>query len=311
MEIDLSVEIGRLKLKTPVLVASGTFGYEDDYEKLIENNRLGALVTKTITLKPRQGNPPPRITETPSGILNSIGLQNEGLEEFLEKKLPILSKYRIPIIVSIAGERFEEYGLIAKKLDKIKEISALEINISCPNIETEGECLFAQDIYLTYGAVKAVRESTNKTIIVKMSPNVTDIVSIAQASSDAGADALALINTFFAMDIDIETKKSKLGGLYGGLSGPAIMPIALYMVYKVSKAINLPIIGMGGIVSYQDALKFFIAGASCVAVGTGNFINPLLTKEIVEGIEEYLRKHKFKNIKDIIGILKDGKETDF
>ncbi|MGE4357744.1 MAG: dihydroorotate dehydrogenase, partial [Candidatus Omnitrophota bacterium] len=181
--------------------------------------------------------------------------------------------------------------------------SALEINISCPNIESEGECLFAQDIYLTYGVVKAVRESTSKTIIVKLSPNVTDIVSIAQAAFDAGADALSLINTFFGMDVDVETRKSKLGCLYGGLSGPAIKPIALYMVHKVSRAVNLPIIGMGGIVSAEDALQFFICGATCVSIGTGNFINPEITKDILRGIEEYLRKHKLSSIKEIRGKL--------
>jgi len=301
--IDLSVEIGKLKLKTPVLVASGTFGYEENYEELIEKNRLGALVTKTITLNPRPGNPPPRIVETASGILNSIGLQNEGIEEFLDKKLPFLLKFKIPLIVSIGGERIEDYGLLAKRLDRIKEISCLEVNISCPNIETEGGCLFAQDCYLTYGVVKAVRESTYKTIIAKLSPNVTDIVSIAQSAFDGGADALALVNTFFGMEIDVQTRRSKLGSLYGGLSGPAIKPIALYMVYKVSKAVNLPIIGMGGIVSADDALQFFIAGATSVAVGTGNFINPQITREIVEGIEEYLKKNKYTSIKDIIGTI--------
>lgn len=303
MGIDLSVEIGKLKLKTPVLVASGTFGYEENYEELIEKNRLGALVTKTITLNPRPGNPPPRIVETASGILNSIGLQNEGIEEFLDKKLPFLLKFKIPLIVSIGGERIEDYGLLAKRLDRIKEISCLEVNISCPNIETEGGCLFAQDCYLTYGVVKAVRESTYKTIIAKLSPNVTDIVSIAQSAFDGGADALALVNTFFGMEIDVQTRRSKLGSLYGGLSGPAIKPIALYMVYKVSKAVNLPIIGMGGIVSADDALQFFIAGATSVAVGTGNFINPQITREIVEGIEEYLKKNKYTSIKDIIGTI--------
>ncbi|MCM8765526.1 MAG: dihydroorotate dehydrogenase [Candidatus Omnitrophica bacterium] len=303
MGIDLAVEIGNLKLKTPVLVASGTFGYEDDYVELIKENRLGALVTKTITLKPCQGNSPPRVIETPSGMLNSIGLQNEGVEIFLEKKLPLLSQLQIPIIVSIAGERIEDYGLLAKRLDKVKEISALEINISCPNIESEAECLFAQDFYLTYGVVKAVRESTDKTIIAKLSPNVTDIVSIAQAAFDAGAEALSLVNTFFGMAIDIEKRKSKLGSIYGGLSGPAIKPIALYMVYKVAQAVKLPLIGMGGVVSSQDALEFFMAGATCVAIGTGNFINPRIAREVVKGIEEYLKKNKLTSIKELIGRL--------
>ncbi|MCM8783563.1 MAG: dihydroorotate dehydrogenase [Candidatus Omnitrophica bacterium] len=304
MGVELAVEIGKLKLKKPVLVASGTFGFDDDYEELVKSNCLGALVTKTLTLKPRQGNLPPRIVETPSGVLNSIGLQNKGIDFFLAEEIPALSKFEIPIIVSIAGERIEDYGLLAKRLDKEKKISALEINISCPNVESEEECLFAQDAYLTYGVVKAVRESTDKTVIAKLSPNVTNIVPIAQAAFDAGADALALVNTFFGMDIDIETKKSKLGSFYGGLSGPAIKPLALYMVHKVKKAVNLPLIGMGGIVSSYDALQFFILGATCVAIGTGNFVNPQIAKEILEGIEAYLEKHKLRNIKEIIGTIK-------
>ncbi|MFN7170295.1 MAG: dihydroorotate dehydrogenase [Candidatus Omnitrophota bacterium] len=304
MGIDLSVEIGKLKLKTPVLVASGTFGYEDDYADLLKSNRLGGLVTKTLTLKPRQGNPPPRTVETPWGMLNSIGLQNEGVDFFLEKKLPLLSQFKIPLIVSIAGERIEDYGLLAKKLDSVKEISALEINISCPNVETAEECLFAQDFYLTYGVVKAVRESTAKTIIAKLSPNVTDIVSIAQAAFDAGADGLGLVNTFLGMAIDIEKRKSKLGTLYGGLSGPAIKPLSLYVVYRVARAVKLPIIGMGGIISSADALEFFLAGATSIAVGTGNFINPQVTKEIVEGIEEYLKGHNLKSVRELVGALK-------
>ncbi len=303
MEIDLSVEIGRLKLNTPVLVASGTFGYEDEYQALAKENRLGALATKTITLKPRPGNSPPRVVETPSGMLNSIGLQNEGIEDFLQNKIPLLNKLKIPLIVSIAGERIEDYGQLAQRLDKVKEVSAVEINISCPNVEygEEGECLFSQDIYMTYGVVKAVRESTDKTIIAKLSPNVTDIVAIAQAAYDGGADALSLVNTFFGMAVDIETKRPKLGNGYGGLSGPAIRPLALYMVHKVAGLIKLPIIGMGGIVSASDALEFIIAGATAVAVGTGNFINPQITRQIVEGIEEYLKIHKLTSIKDLVG----------
>jgi dihydroorotate dehydrogenase (NAD+) catalytic subunit len=303
--VELSIEIGNLKLANPVLVASGTFGYDETYQKLLDLNKVGALVTKTLTLKPRPGNAPPRIVETPSGMLNSIGLQNEGIDDFLKNKIPGLCKLKIPIIVSIAGEGIEDYAELAQKLGKIKEVAALEINISCPNVEygEEGECLFAQDIYMSYGVVKAVRESTDKTIIAKLSPNVTNIVTIAQAAYDAGTDALSLVNTFFGLAVDIEKRKPKLGTVVGGLSGPAIKPIALYMVQKVAGAVKLPVIGMGGIVSASDALEFIISGATAVAVGTANFINPKITSEIVEGIEEYLKEHKLNSIKELVGTL--------
>ncbi len=307
MGVNLSVEIGKLKLKNPVLVASGTFGYDDTYEELIKFERLGALITKTITLKPRQGNVPPRNVETPSGMLNSIGLQNEGIEDFIKNKIPQLRRIKAPIIVSIAGERIEDYAELAKSLDRVKEVGALEINISCPNVEygEEGECLFAQDVYMTYGVVKAVRETTGKTVIAKLSPNVTNIVAIAQAAYDAGADVLSLVNTFFGMAVDIEKRKPKLGNISGGLSGPAIKPAALYMVYKVARAIKLPVIGMGGIISAKDALEFIISGANAVAIGTGNFVNPQVYLEIISGIEEYLKKNKLTDVKELAGTLSE------
>jgi len=304
--VDLSVEIGKLKLSTPLWVASGTFGYEDTYEKLTDPSRLGALVTKTVTLKPRPGNSPPRVVETPAGLLNSIGLQNEGVDDFIKNKIRQLAKFEVPIIVSIAGERIEDYAELAQKLDQVEEVEALEINISCPNVDygEEGECLFAQDLYMTYGVVKAVRESTRKTIIAKLSPNVTNIVAIAQAAYDGGADALALVNTFLGMAVDIDKKRPKLGNIRGGLSGPAIKPIALYMVYEVAKSIKLPIIGMGGIISATDALEFIISGATAVAVGTGNFINPRVALEIIEGIEGYLKENRLNSVKELVGTLK-------
>jgi dihydroorotate dehydrogenase (NAD+) catalytic subunit len=293
----MKVKIGKIKLKNPVMVASGTFGYAKEFEKLVNLRQIGAIVTKTITLNPRQGNPMPRICETAAGMLNAIGLQNEGLDDFIKEKMPYLSKIGTPIIVSISGNNIDEFFILARRLTKINGISGMELNISCPNINCKG--LVAQDAKETYEVIKAVRKTTTKTIITKLSPNVTDIVEIAKAAKNAGSDAVSLINTFLGMAIDIETGKPKLGNVTGGLSGPCIKPIAVRMVYEVSKNIDIPVIGMGGIINASDAIEFMLAGAKAIQVGTANFIEPGVSGNIIKGIEAYLRKHKIDKIQDI------------
>ena|SRR3989339_261963 len=315
MGINLKVKIGKLQLNNPVMVASGTFGYAEEFKDLIDLKKLGAIVTKTITLKPRAGNPPPRTCETPAGLLNSIGLENPGIERFLQEKLPFLKKTGAPIIVSIASERdTDEFITLARRLDKIKEISAIELNISCPNIKRVHQVtrspghqkygLIAQDAKATFEVVKAARKVTQKTLITKLSPNVTDITEIAQAAQDAGTNALALINTLMGMSVDVRGRKPKIAMVTAGLSGPAIRPVAVRMVWEVYKKVKIPIIGMGGIMDTQSALEFFIAGASAIAVGTANFINPRTTIEIISGLEKYLARNKIKDIKELIGSLK-------
>ena len=316
---NLTVKINKLKLNNPVMVASGTFGYGQELEGLIDLSCLGAIVTKTITLSPRSGNPMPRTIETPSGLLNSIGLQNKGVEDFLEDKIPFLKNVPTKVIVSIAGESIQEYKKLTKILDEQDAVDAIEINISCPNIKSQvtsrrsqaaklkhAACnqLIAQDPKATYQVVKAVKTSTNKTVITKLSPNVTDIVQIAQAAKQAGTDALSLINTVYGMSINVEKKRPHLASVFGGLSGPAIKPIALSMVYQVAKKIRLPIIGMGGIMNTQDALEFILAGAAAIAVGTGNYVNPHASVEIVKGLKKYLIQHNIKDIKELVGGLK-------
>ena len=302
MKPKLEIKIGKLKLKNPVMVASGTFGYGVEFEEVADIKELGAIVTKTITLHARAGNKPPRIIETPSGMLNSIGLENPGVDKFIKKIIPSLNKFKIPIIVSIAGESIEEYEKLAQKLDKIKEIAAIEINISCPNIKTSQ--LFAQSEKATEEVVKAVRGATSKVIITKLSPNVTDIVSIAKAAEDAGSDALSLINTITAMAVDIEKKESKLGNIIGGLSGPAVKPIALLMSWKVYNRVSIPIIGMGGIMNWQDAIEFILCGSTAVGIGTANFVNPNAAADVVKGMEKYLQDKKIKDINSLIGGLR-------
>jgi len=298
----LKVKIGKIKLKNPVMAASGTFGYAKEFEELVYLGEIGAIITKTITLNPRQGNFMPRICETSAGMLNAIGLQNEGIDDFIKEKMPYLSKIGTPIIVSMSGNNIDEFFILARRLDKVKNISGIELNISCPNIKSKG--LVAQDAKETYEVVKAVRKVTNKTIITKLSPNVTDIVEIAESAESAGSDAVSLVNTFLGMAIDIDTRKSKLSNITGGLSGPCIKPIAVRMVYEVSKNINIPVIGIGGIMNSDDAIEFMLAGAAAIQVGTANFIEPGICGKIVKGIEAYLKKHKIEKIEDIVGNLK-------
>ena len=299
---NLRVKIGGLELKNPVTVASGTFGSGEEYKKLVDLNKLGAIVTKSVTLKPREGNPPPRVVETPSGMLNSIGLQNDGIDAFIKDKIPFLNKVKTAVIVSIAAHRVEDYAAIARKLDKIKRVDAIEINISCPNVK--GGLEFAREPDSAAAVVRAVRAVSKKPLITKLSPNVKDITEIAMAAEDAGSDAVSLVNTFTGMAIDIDAKRPVLGNIVGGLSGPAIKPIALRMVWETAKKVKIPVIGIGGIMGYEDALEFIIAGASAIQIGTANFVNPGAAVEIIGGIERYMRQEKIKNIKELTGCLK-------
>jgi len=336
---NIETKIGKLNLKNPVMVASGTFGYGEEFEDYVNLKNIGAIVTKTITLKPRKGNPMPRTCETAAGMLNAIGLENPGLDIFIKDKLPYLRKLGVPIIVSIASEVDpKELVELARRLDKLKDVAALELNISCPNLrhskpviarsaETsarpkqsprsreiaslpsvarndEMSKLISQDPKATCNAVKAVRKVTNKTIITKLSPNVTDIAEIAKAAEDAGSDAVALVNTFTGMSIDIGLRKSKLANITGGLSGPAIKPIALRMVWETAMAVKIPVIGIGGIMTASDALEFIIVGATAIQIGTANFINPMAAEDIIDGLTKYLKDNKIEHIKNLIGTLR-------
>ncbi len=303
MKPNLSVDIGKLKLKNPLMVASGTFGYAEEFKDFIDLKQLGAIVTKTITLKPRQGNPVPRTCETPAGMLNSIGLENPGIDKFIQEKLPALKKIGVPLIISISSDKYpKEFIALARRLDKIKEVAGIELNISCPNLQKTK--LIAQDPKLTYEVVRAVRRVTGKTLITKLSPNITDIREIALAAEKAGSNALALVNTFVAMSIDTETKKPRLACIIGGLSGPAIRPIAVRMVWEVHQKVKIPIIGMGGIMDIHDALEFMLAGATAVSVGTANFVNPKASIEIIEGLKKYLIQNNIRTIESLTGNLK-------
>jgi dihydroorotate dehydrogenase (NAD+) catalytic subunit len=300
--INLAVELGPLRLKNPVMVASGTFGYGQEYASLVPLESLGGVVVKGISLEPRTGNPPPRIWETCGGMLNSIGLQNVGLQTFLEEKLPWLRPLQVPVIVNLFGNTVEEYGELAAGLDGHEGVDALEINISCPNVKAGGMA-FGSDPQMVYQVVSAVRSRTNLPVITKLTPNVTDITVPARAAEDAGTDILSLINTVAGMAVDPQTRRPRLANVVGGLSGPAIKPIALRMVWQVIRASRVPVIGLGGIVSVEDALEFLIVGAKAIQVGTANFVNPRVTLEIISGLESYLRKQGRRDINEIIGTL--------
>ncbi|MDR1701835.1 MAG: dihydroorotate dehydrogenase [Sporomusaceae bacterium] len=298
----IAVDIAGIKMKTPVMTASGTFGFGLEYQEFLDLNKIGAIVVKGTTLLPRAGNAGRRIAETPSGMLNSIGLENPGVDEFLTKTLPLLSPYDVPIIVNISGNTVEEYGALAAKLDQ-SSIAGLEINISCPNVK-QGGIAFGTCPTSAAEVVRAVKKNTKKPVIVKLSPNVTDITLMAQAAEEAGADAISLINTLIGMAIDLKTRTPKLGNIIGGLSGPAVKPVALRMVWQVAKAVKIPIIGMGGIMNAEDALEFILAGASAVAVGTANFVNPSAAAEIAAGIEEYLVEQGLSKVSELVGKVK-------
>ena len=299
---NIHVNIGGIELRNPVMTASGTFGYGREFEKLIDLNRLGAIIVKGLSLEPSGGNPPPRIVETPCGMLNAIGLENVGLAAFVKEKLPFLKRLETPIFVNIYGKSVVEYAELAARLDDIEDVSGIEVNISCPNVKSGG---------LAFGAypdsasevVNAIRDKTEKPMMVKLSPNVTDITQIARSVETAGADSISLINTLTGMVIDIETRRPKLANITGGLSGPAIKPVALRMVWQVAQNVKIPVIGIGGIMTAKDALEFLIAGAVAVQIGTANFINPHATIDIIEGIEAFLIKRQIDNLTDIIGTL--------
>ncbi|MCK5540265.1 MAG: dihydroorotate dehydrogenase [Deltaproteobacteria bacterium] len=301
--VDLKVEIAPgVILKNPVLTASGTFGYGREYAPYFDIAKLGAIVTKGLSLQPKTGNPGVRITETACGMLNSIGLENIGVEKFLADELPILRKLDATVIVNIFGNNQSDYTALAAKLDGVTGIAALEINISCPNVKAGG-IQFGTDPQAAAKLIAAVRKKTSLPLITKLSPNVSDIVAIAKAVEEAGSDSLSLINTLLGMAIDLDRKRPILGNVTGGLSGPAIKPVALRMVYQVAQAVSIPIIGIGGITSARDALEFLLAGASAIEIGTANFINPQTAIEIVEGIENYLKGQKCAKITDFIGKL--------
>ncbi len=304
--VDLSVTIGRIKMKNPVMVASGTFGYGEEYEKYIPLNRLGALITKGISLTPRSGNPPPRVVETTAGMLNAIGLQNIGVEALIEEKMSRLKRFGIPIIVNIFGTTVREYGEVARRLDEASAVSGLEINISCPNIK-KGGMSFGTSPHQTFKVVDEVRKVFPRTLMVKLSPNVTDITTIALSAEEAGADALSLINTLTGMAVDLETKTPALANITGGLSGPAIKPVALRMVWQVCQAVKIPVVGVGGICTAQDALEFMMVGASAVQIGTAHFVNPKVSLEVVSGVEKYLKEHQLRSIRTIVGSLETAK----
>lgn len=297
---DMRVSIGPLHLQNPVMTASGTFGYGEEYGSLVNLHRLGAIIVKGISLRPRQGNPPPRIAETAAGMLNAIGLENVGLERFLAEKIPFLEGIETPLIVNILGDSVDDYQELAARLDGEEKVAALEVNISCPNVR-HGGVAFGTDPEMAHAVTKAVRDHFSRPVIVKLSPNVTDITVIARAVEEAGADALSLINTVLGMAIDIEAEKPKLANVFGGLSGPAIKPIGLRMVWQAAESVSLPIIGIGGITTPEDAIEYLLAGACAIQVGTANFINPGATEEIIRGIGKHLTARGIDSVQELTG----------
>ncbi|CAB5079066.1 Dihydroorotate dehydrogenase (NAD(+)), catalytic subunit (EC [Olavius algarvensis associated proteobacterium Delta 3] len=302
--VDLSVTIAGLAMRNPVMTASGTFGYAREFEPLIDLNRLGGIVVKGLSLEPTHGNPPPRIVETPCGMLNAIGLENVGVEHFIKDKLPFLTRLQPPIVANIYGKTIEEYADLAARIDDEAAIAGVEVNISCPNVKSGG-VIFGVDARAAYDVVHAVRRRFSRTVIVKLSPNVTDITVIARSVEEAGADGLSLINTITGMAIDIHSRKPKLANTTGGLSGPAIKPVAVRMVWQVAQTAGIPIIGIGGIQTAEDAIEFFLAGASAIQVGTANFVNPRATMDVLDGIGVYLREHNIPRLADLVGDLKN------
>jgi dihydroorotate dehydrogenase (NAD+) catalytic subunit len=293
-----------LLLSNPVMTASGTFGWGTEYEHLFDIQRLGAIVCKGTTLKPWEGNPQPRLAETPCGVLNAIGLQNIGVEAVIREKAPIWAGWRVPVIVNIVGETVEEYAFLARKLDKVGGIGGIEVNIGCPNIKAGG-AEFGANPDSAAAVTSAVKSATSLPVMVKLTPNTGDIVGVAKAVAEAGADTISLINTLKGIAIDIAKRRPLLGNVSGGLSGPAIKPVALYMVYEVAGAVKVPVVGIGGIASASDALEFLMAGASAIQVGTANFTNPRASLEVLEGIEEFMAKEGVKNIAEIIGAARN------
>ncbi|WP_303814280.1 dihydroorotate dehydrogenase [Selenomonas ruminantium] len=295
----LHTNLAGIYMNTPVLTASGTFGFGEEFAEFVDLSRLGGVMVKGTTLKPRRGNEGVRITETPMGMLNCIGLENPGVEVFLQETLPRIANYNMNVIVNISGSTVEEYGILAEMLD-VPGVAAIELNVSCPNVK-EGGIVFGTDPKAAEAVVKEAKAHTKKPVILKLSPNVTDIVTMAKAVEYAGADIISLINTLLGMEINIHTQKPTLGNVTGGLSGPCVKPVALRMVYQVAKAVNVPLIGMGGISCAEDAIEFLLAGASAVAVGTANFNDPAVTMKICDGINDYLAQRHLESVQDIIG----------
>lgn len=300
----LAVEIAGIKMKTPVLTASGTFGFGEEFEDLVDLAKIGAIVVKGTTLQPRSGNAGVRIAETPGGMLNCIGLENPGVEVFLAEILPRIARYDVPIIVNISGSTAEEYGELAKLLD-VPGVAGIELNVSCPNVR-EGGIAFGTQPESAAAVVRQAKQNTKKPIILKLSPNVTDIVAMAKAGEAAGADALSLINTLIGMSIDTRTWRPVLGNVIGGLSGPAVKPVAVRMVWQVAGAVKIPIIGMGGILTAEDAAEFLLAGASAVSVGTANFVHPRAAQDVAEGLVDYVARHGLSHVRELVGRVRIG-----
>jgi dihydroorotate dehydrogenase (NAD+) catalytic subunit len=300
--LDLSVQIGSLRLSNPLIAASGCYGYGVEYAGAVDLATLGAVVSKGLFLQPREGHPPERIVETPSGMLNAIGLQGIGVHRYIAEKLPELRRLRATNIINICGSTLDEYVELARILSDVEGVHGLELNISCPNIK-EGGITFGCSLHGTFDVVSAVKKVTRLPVMPKLTPNVTDVAAIARAAEDAGADAISLVNTFLALAIDVETRRPKLSNIVGGLSGPAIRPIAVRMVYECRRAVKIPIIGMGGIASASDALEFIIAGATAVQVGTANFVDPFIWSKLLDGVGDYLRRHQMSRVTDLVGTI--------
>ena len=300
--VQLNTKIGSLELKNPVMTASGTFGYGTEYADFMDINRLGAIIVKGTTLNPRQGNPYPRMAETPSGMLNAVGLQNKGVDYFVDHIYPKVRKIDTNIIVNVSGSCIDDYVQTASIINTLDDIPAIELNISCPNVK-QGGMAFGVKPESAAQVVSAVRKAYDKTLIVKLSPNVTDITEIARAVEDAGADSVSLINTMLGMAIDAEKRKPILSTITGGMSGPAVKPVALRMVWQTAKAVKIPVIGLGGICSATDAIEFLLAGASAIQIGTANFVDPSISEKVIDGIADYLQRHNFNSVQEIIGAL--------
>ncbi len=299
---DLTTNIGKLVMKNPVMTASGTFGYGEEFADFIDLSRLGGIIVKGTTLKRREGNPYPRMAETPSGMINAVGLQNKGVDYFVEHIYPRIKDTDTNILVNVSGSTIDDYVATAERINALDKIPAIELNISCPNVK-EGGMAFGTSCSSAAGVVAAVRKAYDKTLIVKLSPNVTNIAEIAKAVEDAGADSVSLINTLMGMAIDAEKRKPLISTITGGLSGACVKPIALRMVWQVAKAVKIPVVGLGGIMNATDAIEFFLAGASAIEIGTANFIDPTVTIKVIDGINDYLDRHGFKSIRDIVGAL--------
>jgi dihydroorotate dehydrogenase (NAD+) catalytic subunit len=300
--MDLSVNIGNLTLKNPLIAASGCFGYGVEYADVVDLSTLGAIVSKGLFLKEREGHPAPRIVETPAGMLNAIGLQGIGARRFVDEKLPELRARGATVIVNVCGTTLDEYVEVSRIMSEAEGVAGIELNISCPNIK-EGGIQFGCSLNGTFDVVSAVRKVTNLPVIPKLTPNVTDVASFARAAEEAGADAVSLVNTFLAMVLDVETRRPKISNIVGGLSGPAIRPIAVRMVYECRQAVKIPILGMGGIADARDALEFMIAGADAVQIGTANFVDPFIWSKLLDGMGDYMQRHKIARIADLIGTV--------